>query len=87
MLVRTRLRGHRQGRTRSLDQHFLNAVQYLFYPHGGARAPNLDHFTLNSGNIVYCIVCEQCSLMYVSKTGRLLWGDGNSIYIALRQTD
>lgn len=72
VLVRTRLGGHQQGRTPSLDQHFLNGVQYLFNPHGGAGAPILDNFTFKSRNIVYGVICKQCLLIYVGETGQTL---------------
>lgn len=72
MLVRTKLGGHWQGRKRSLEQHFLNPRQYLFNPHGGAGAPILERFRPTSKNIVYCIICKQCSLIYVGETGQTL---------------
>lgn len=72
MLVRTKLGGHWQGRKRSLEQHFLNPRQYLFNPHGGAGAPILERFRPTSKNIVYCIICKQCSLLYVGETGQTL---------------
>ena len=33
---------------------------------------NRDRFTCQSENVVYCIVCRRCSILYIGETGRRL---------------
>lgn len=44
----------------------------MYNPHGKIGAPILQRMTLNMRNIIYCIWCEKCRLLYVGETGQTL---------------
>lgn len=45
---------------------------YLFNIHGNMGIPIIVDFNLHSSNLVYCITCQKCGIMYMGETGNTL---------------
>lgn len=73
MLVRAKLPEQmRRIRSGKPNHWAFKLKRFLYNPHGKIGAPILQRMTLNTSNIIYCIWCVECRLLYVGETGQTL---------------
>lgn len=73
MLVRAKLPEQmRRIRSGKPNHWAFKPKRFLYNPYGKIGAPILQRMSLNTSNIVYCICCEECCLLYVGETGQTL---------------
>lgn len=55
------------------DNHWaFRPKKFLYNPQGGVGVPIIGRLTLQSQNVVYCIGCGVCGMLYVGETGKTL---------------
>ena len=72
LLVRARMKGERQRGESATHPPFFKQLTYVFNELSQRGVPIVQSLTLTTKNLVYCIRCLSCNILYVGETRNTL---------------